>query len=62
VPLDKIIIMTVTCSACSHKFDHVEIGKGLMKCPKCKAEYVLVEGTWHDKRFQDYLKANKLKT
>lgn len=52
---DNITFLEVTCSACNKKFEHVEIGKGLMKCPKCGAEYVLLRGEWHDKRFQDFL-------
>ena len=53
---DKMVIMTVTCSACRKKFQHVELGKKLMTCPKCKRDYVLLDdGCWHDKRFQEFL-------
>lgn len=55
----SVTLLSVMCSACSTKFTHMETGKKLMKCPKCKAEYVLVRGEWHDKRFQDFLAREK---
>jgi PHP family Zn ribbon phosphoesterase len=57
----NVTFFEVTCSACSKVFEHVEIGKGLMKCPKCGAEYVLKNGEWHDKRFQEFLAAERAK-
>ena len=57
---DKIEILTVRCGACPHRFQHVETGKGVMQCPKCKAVFIRKpNGDWVDKKINDLINRDK---
>lgn len=56
-PVNQVVLTTLTCSACSKKFQIVELSDTNhgIACSHCGEQYFKHGGAWHNEKFRDWV-------